>query len=316
MSMAATRTLASWRTWSSSSPGATVDGPRHAGLAGRGHLPQRSRAQYTSRAFAEHCRALLRPLIAVRPPTPPRLRTALRTIDQHIGARFADARLPSAASTLDKSRSPGDQGSPARFRDVARNRWPLAVRRRRGPRGRHRLRARGQLLHPHRRPRWPGPDRRHLVAAHDDRAPGPGVGSVDLHRVPVLRARPRRAAAQRVRLRLLGLPGRVAATCCSPSAPRWTRSSTGSSTAPGRGWTCRSCGPCSAPHSAPAATAPPTVAALLTMREQVIGPILAGVRSPRMGRKPVTWTSVDRDYEKIRIDMQTLFRDLGIRAAA
>ena len=31
-----------------------------------------------------------------------------------------------------------------------------------------------------------------------------------------------------------------------------------------------------------------TVAALLTMREQVIGPILAGVRSPRMGRKPVT----------------------------
>jgi hypothetical protein len=34
-----------------------------------------------------------------------------------------------------------------------------------------------------------------------------------------------------------------------------------------------------------------------------------------MGRKPITWTSVDRDYEKIRIDMQTLFQDLGIRAA-
>ena len=34
-----------------------------------------------------------------------------------------------------------------------------------------------------------------------------------------------------------------------------------------------------------------------------------------MGRKPTTWTSVDRDYEKIRIDMQTLFHDLGIRAA-
>lgn len=58
-----------------------------------------------------------------------------------------------------------------------------------------------------------------------------------------------------------------------------------------------------------------TMAALLTLREHVIGPILAGVRSPRMGRKPITWTSVDRDYEKIRIDMQTLFRDLGIRAA-
>ncbi len=59
-----------------------------------------------------------------------------------------------------------------------------------------------------------------------------------------------------------------------------------------------------------------TIAALLTLREQVIGPILAGVRSPRMGRKPVTWTRVDRDYEKIRIDMQTLFQDLGIRTAA
>jgi hypothetical protein len=58
-----------------------------------------------------------------------------------------------------------------------------------------------------------------------------------------------------------------------------------------------------------------TIAALLTLREQVIAPILAGVRSPRMGRKPITWTRVDRDYEKIRIDMQTLFQDLGIRAA-
>ena len=59
-----------------------------------------------------------------------------------------------------------------------------------------------------------------------------------------------------------------------------------------------------------------TIAALLTLREHVIGPILAGVRSPRRGRKPITWTSVDRDYEKIRIDMQTLFTDLGICAAA
>ena len=54
-----------------------------------------------------------------------------------------------------------------------------------------------------------------------------------------------------------------------------------------------------------------TIAALLTLREQVIAPILAGVRSPRMGRKPITWTSVDRDYEKIRIDMQTLFQRPG-----
>jgi hypothetical protein len=59
-----------------------------------------------------------------------------------------------------------------------------------------------------------------------------------------------------------------------------------------------------------------TIAALLTLRDHVIGPILAGVRSPRRGRKPIAWTSVDRDYEKIRIDMQTLFSDLGICAAA
>jgi hypothetical protein len=55
-----------------------------------------------------------------------------------------------------------------------------------------------------------------------------------------------------------------------------------------------------------------TISALLTLRDQVIAPILAGVRSPRMGRKPAHWTPVDRDYERIRIDMQTLFTDLAI----
>ncbi|KZS66474.1 hypothetical protein A4G26_27475 [Mycobacterium kansasii] len=55
-----------------------------------------------------------------------------------------------------------------------------------------------------------------------------------------------------------------------------------------------------------------TIAALLTLRDQVIAPILAGIRSPKMGRKPAHWTPVDRDYERIRIDMQTLFTDLAI----
>jgi DNA-binding transcriptional ArsR family regulator len=55
-----------------------------------------------------------------------------------------------------------------------------------------------------------------------------------------------------------------------------------------------------------------TIAALLTLRDQVIAPIFAGVRSPKMGRKPTHWTRVDRDYERIRIDMQTLFNDLAI----
>jgi hypothetical protein len=59
-----------------------------------------------------------------------------------------------------------------------------------------------------------------------------------------------------------------------------------------------------------------TMAALVVLRDQVIGPILAGVRSPRMGRIPTHWTAVDRDYETIRIHMQTLFHDLGISTAA
>ena len=47
-------------------------------------------------------------------------------------------------------------------------------------------------------------------------------------------------------------------------------------------------------------------------RDQVIAPILAAVRSPRMGRKPAHWTPVDRDHERIRIDMQTLLTDVAI----
>ena len=42
---------------------------------------------------------VLRPLMATdRPQAPPPVRAALRTIDQHVGARLADARLPSAAA--------------------------------------------------------------------------------------------------------------------------------------------------------------------------------------------------------------------------
>jgi hypothetical protein len=55
-----------------------------------------------------------------------------------------------------------------------------------------------------------------------------------------------------------------------------------------------------------------TITALLALRDHVIGPILAGVRSPRPGRQPTTWTLIDRDYETLRTDMQTLFDHLGI----
>ena len=55
-----------------------------------------------------------------------------------------------------------------------------------------------------------------------------------------------------------------------------------------------------------------TIAAMLTLRDHVIAPILAGVRSPRPGRKPAHWTLIDRNYETLRIDMQALFHNLGI----
>jgi hypothetical protein len=73
---------------------------------------------------------------------------------------------------------------------------------------------------------------------------------------------------------------------------------------------------CAASTTAAAGKAARTIAALLTLRDHVIAPILAGVRNPRIGRKPATWTSIDRDYEQIRIHMQTLFADLGITTNA
>jgi len=56
------------------------------------------------------------------------------------------------------------------------------------------------------------------------------------------------------------------------------------------------------------------IAALFILRDHVIAPILAGVRSPRLGRKPATWTPVDR-HQQLRIRMQPLFQELGIIAA-
>ncbi len=57
-----------------------------------------------------------------------------------------------------------------------------------------------------------------------------------------------------------------------------------------------------------------TMAALLLLREQVIKPILAGVRVPMRGRKPSNWGALDKDYELLRLNMKVLFQDLGIAA--
>jgi hypothetical protein len=57
-----------------------------------------------------------------------------------------------------------------------------------------------------------------------------------------------------------------------------------------------------------------TITALLVLRDQVIRPILAGVRVPRRGRKPTTWTRTDQHYETLRLQMKALFNDCGIAA--
>ena len=55
-----------------------------------------------------------------------------------------------------------------------------------------------------------------------------------------------------------------------------------------------------------------TITALLTLRDKVIMPLIAGIRTPRQGRPPKNWTTIDRDYETLRRNMQTLLNDLGI----
>jgi len=59
-----------------------------------------------------------------------------------------------------------------------------------------------------------------------------------------------------------------------------------------------------------------TIAALLTLRDQVLAPILAGIRRPGPGRPPNSRTQIDRDYETLRAGMRTLFHDLAISTAA
>jgi len=56
------------------------------------------------------------------------------------------------------------------------------------------------------------------------------------------------------------------------------------------------------------------ITALLVLREHVIGPLLAGARTPPRASKPATWTLVDQHYQQLRLDMQPLFKELGIAA--
>jgi hypothetical protein len=59
-----------------------------------------------------------------------------------------------------------------------------------------------------------------------------------------------------------------------------------------------------------------TVAALLTLRDHVVRPLLAGVHNPHPTNKPARRTPVDRTYETLRAGMQDLFGHLGITTGA
>jgi hypothetical protein len=54
------------------------------------------------------------------------------------------------------------------------------------------------------------------------------------------------------------------------------------------------------------------ISALLTLREHVIAPLLAGVADPRIRRTPRHWTDIDRHYQALRREMMVLFADIGI----
>jgi hypothetical protein len=62
---------------------------------------------------------------------------------------------------------------------------------------------------------------------------------------------------------------------------------------------------------------PPSMRAittLLVLREHVIGPLLAGARTPPRASEPPKWTLVDQHYRQLQLDMQPLFQELGIAA--
>jgi hypothetical protein len=54
------------------------------------------------------------------------------------------------------------------------------------------------------------------------------------------------------------------------------------------------------------------ISALLTLREDVIAPLLAGVADPRIRRTPRHCTDIDRHYQALRLEMMALFADIGI----
>jgi len=58
-----------------------------------------------------------------------------------------------------------------------------------------------------------------------------------------------------------------------------------------------------------------TLTAVVTLRDRVIAPVLAGARKP-IGRPPHTYSRIDRDYDTLRTTIRSLFDHLGINTAA
>ncbi|MGW3663424.1 hypothetical protein [Streptomyces sp. NPDC005141] len=65
-------------------------------------------------------------------------------------------------------------------------------------------------------------------------------------------------------------------------------------------------------HLVPPAAAR-SIAALTTLRDKVISPLLAGVTEPR--RPPATWTTIDQHCQTLRLEMMAMFTELGIACA-
>jgi hypothetical protein len=57
-----------------------------------------------------------------------------------------------------------------------------------------------------------------------------------------------------------------------------------------------------------------SIAALDILRHHVIQPILAGVRITHREAAPASSTALDRHYERLCLDIQPIFEELGIAA--
>jgi hypothetical protein len=61
---------------------------------------------------------------------------------------------------------------------------------------------------------------------------------------------------------------------------------------------------------------PCTITAITALRDRVLAPMLSGARKPSRVTNHQNWTPVEHHYENLRVEIETLLRDLGIATAA